>query len=143
MKISIINGPNLNLLGEREPSVYGTHSMDEFMIHLQKKYPTIQFEYRQSNVEGELIDFLHEFRNGNDGIILNAGAYTHTSLALGDAVRSIHVPVIEVHLSQIFSRETYRHVSFISPACRGVISGFGWSGYEMAVLQLSNSLSFP
>ena len=140
MKIIIINGPNLNLVGTREMGVYGNTSMESFLDYLHKAYPSVKFEYRQSNVEGELINFWHKIRADNNGIILNPGGYTHTSVAIGDAVKSLDVPVIEVHLSRIFAREQFRHTSFVSPNCSGVISGFGWAGYEMALLQLTGAL---
>ena len=140
MKVIIINGPNLNLVGEREPGIYGSVGPEKFLENLKKHYPDIEIIFRQSNIEGELVGFIQEFRTGCDGMIINAGAYTHTSIAIADAIKMVEVPVIEVHLSQIFSRETFRHVSYISPNCRGVISGFGWSGYEMALLSLTRKL---
>ncbi len=133
LKIAIINGPNLNLLGKREVEIYGTQSFEDYFKTLQTKYPHIDFSYFQSNVEGELINKLHEIGFNYDGIILNAGAYTHTSIAIADAVASIKTPVIEVHISNIFSREDYRHVSYLGKHCKGSISGFGLKGYEMAV----------
>jgi 3-dehydroquinate dehydratase-2 len=133
MRLLIINGPNLNLLGLRQPEIYGYTSFDEFMQVLKNKYPQVSFEYYQSNVEGELINKLHECGFTFDGIILNAGAYTHTSVALGDAVSAIQAPVVEVHISNIFAREDFRHVSFIAPYCRGSIGGFGLQSYELAV----------
>jgi len=133
MKIIIINGPNLNLLGKREPEVYGTATFESYLISLKSKYPTIELEYHQSNIEGELIDKLQEVGFTYDGIILNAAAYTHTSIGIGDAVKAIATPVIEVHISNTFSRETFRHQSYISPNAKGVIIGFGLKSYELAV----------
>lgn len=133
MKIAIINGPNLNLLGKREPDVYGTTSFDDFLKELQKRYPKIEIVYFQSNVEGELINKLHEFGFSFDGIILNAGAYTHTSVAIADAIAAIKTAVIEVHLSNIFAREDFRHVSYSGSKCVGSISGLGLKGYELAL----------
>lgn len=133
MKIIIINGPNLNLLGKREPEVYGAATFESFLTTLKSKYPTIELEYYQSNIEGELIDKLQDVGFSYDGIILNAAAYTHTSIGIGDAVKAIVTPVIEVHISNTFSRETFRHQSFISPNAKGVIIGFGLKSYELAV----------
>lgn len=132
-KIEIINGPNLNLLGRREPGVYGSRSFDEYYDALRQRYPDVQFDYFQSNCEGELIDRLHAIGFTADGIVLNAGAYTHTSVALHDAIRAITTPVIEVHISNVHQREEFRHHSFISAACRGVICGFGLESYRLAV----------
>ncbi|MES2513847.1 MAG: type II 3-dehydroquinate dehydratase [Bacteroidota bacterium] len=133
LKIAIINGPNLNLLGKREVEIYGSQSFEDYFKTIQLKYSTIDFLYFQSNVEGELINKLHEVGFNYDGIILNAGAYTHTSLAIADAVAGIKTPVIEVHISNIFAREDYRHVSYLGKHCKGSISGFGLKGYEMAL----------
>lgn len=133
MKIQIINGPNLNLLGKREPDVYGNMTFDSYLSFLRKKYPLITLEYFQSNIEGELINKIQETGFDFDLIILNAGAYTHTSIALHDAIKSITVPVIEVHISNVHSRETFRHKSMIAPACKGVIAGFGMDSYRLAV----------
>ena len=133
MKIAIINGPNLNLLGKREPDVYGTTSFDDFLKELQKRYPKIEIVYFQSNVEGELINKIHELGFSFDGIILNAGAYTHTSVAIADAIAAIKTAVIEVHLSNIFAREDFRHVSYSGSKCVGSISGLGLKGYELAL----------
>lgn len=133
MKIIIINGPNLNLLGKREPSIYGNTSFEEILQEFKKEFPEIQISYYQSNVEGELINKIHESDNLTDGIILNAGAYTHTSVALGDAVKAVRTPVVEVHISNIFSREDFRHVSYISPYCAGSIIGFGMDSYKLAL----------
>ncbi|MGZ4042703.1 MAG: type II 3-dehydroquinate dehydratase [Bacteroidia bacterium] len=133
MKLAIINGPNLNLLGKREKDIYGNLSFDEFFEKLQTRFPNIQFLYYQSNVEGELINKLHEIGFSYDGIIINAGGYTHTSVALADAVAAISTPVVEVHVSNIFAREDYRHVSYLGKNCIGSISGFGLKSYELAV----------
>ena len=133
MNIAIINGPNLNLLGKREPGIYGNMGFDEYLEQLKKKYTTVNLYYFQSNIEGELINKIHEIGFDYEGIILNAGGFTHTSVALADAVASIKTPVIEVHISNIFAREDYRHVSYIGKHCKGSISGFGLKGYEMAV----------
>lgn len=133
MKICIINGPNLNLLGRREPEVYGHQNFEEYFTDLQIKYPKIEFVYYQSNIEGELIGKIQKFGFSFDGIILNAGAYTHTSIGIGDAVRAITTPVIEVHISNTYSRESFRHQSYISGNAKGVILGFGLKSYELAV----------
>lgn len=133
MKIIIINGPNLNLLGRREPLIYGSLTFDEFYGNLKKKYGDIELEYFQSNIEGEIIDKLHEVGFSHDGIVLNAGAYTHTSVAIGDAIKGIDTPVIEVHISNVHSRENFRHRSFIAPNAKGVIGGFGLQSYELAI----------
>ena len=133
MKIQIINGPNINLLGKREPGIYGNRSFDDYLATLKQQYPQVEFAYYQSNCEGNLIDKLHEVGFSFDGIILNAGAYTHTSIALQDAIRAIQTPVVEVHISNIFAREEYRHRSMISSACKGVILGFGLDSYRLAL----------
>ena len=133
MKIIIMNGPNLNLLGKREPNVYGTNSFEDYFESLQHKYSTIDFFYFQSNIEGEIIDKLHEVGFNYDGIILNAAAYTHTSVGIGDAVKGIETPVIEVHISNLHAREEFRHQSFIAANAKGVIVGFGLKSYELAV----------
>lgn len=133
MNIIIINGPNLNLLGKREPDVYGTTSFELFFEELKKKYSTLNLSFFQSNIEGELIDKIQEVGFTYDGIILNAAAYTHTSIGIGDAVKAIATPVIEVHISNTFSRETFRHQSYISPNAKGVIIGFGLKSYELAL----------
>jgi 3-dehydroquinate dehydratase-2 len=133
MKIIIINGPNLNLLGKREPEVYGTQSFDDYFQTLQQQFMDIELVYYQSNIEGELINKLHETGFSYDGILLNAGGYTHTSVALSDAVAAISTPVIEVHISNIFAREEYRHVSLLSKHCVGIISGLGLKGYELGI----------
>jgi 3-dehydroquinate dehydratase-2 len=133
MKIQIINGPNLNLLGKREPSVYGNCSFEDYLNGLRKKYTGIEITYFQSNSEGELIDKIQTAGFQVDAIILNAGAYTHTSIALHDAIRSVLAPVIEVHISNVHSREEFRHQSMIASACKGVICGFGMESYRLAV----------
>lgn len=133
MKIIIINGPNLNLLGKREPEIYGTQTFEDYFTELKNEFPQIELDYYQSNVEGELINKLHEIGFTYDGIILNAGGYTHTSVALADAVASIKTKVIEVHISNIFAREEFRHTSLLSKNCVGIISGLGMKGYEMAL----------
>lgn len=134
MKILIINGPNLNLLGTREPQHYGTGTMDSVLDALKSQYPDVQFDYYQSNVEGFLIDRLHQtLEKPCDGVVLNAGAYTHTSVALRDAIAAIKVPVVEVHISNVHSREEFRHRSLISAVCKGVICGFGLDSYRLGV----------
>ena len=133
MKVLIINGPNLNLLGKREPDVYGSTTFDAYFGQLQTKFENIELEYYQSNIEGELIDKIQEVGFSYDGIILNAGAYTHTSIGIGDAIRAITTPVVEVHISNTFSREDFRHVSHISPAAQGVILGFVMKSYDLAI----------
>ena len=137
MKIIIIKGTNLNLLGKREPEVYGQTSFESYFTDLEKAFQQIELSYYQSNVEGELINKLHEVGFSYDGIILNAGGYTHTSVALADAVAAITTPVVEVHISNIFAREEYRHVSLISKHCVGIISGFGLKSYELALKSLA------
>jgi 3-dehydroquinate dehydratase-2 len=132
-KLIIINGPNLNLLGKREPNIYGSLSFTEFLEEINTKYPNVKIDYYQSNIEGEIIDKLHEVGFSYDGIILNAAAYTHTSVGIGDAVKAIETPVVEVHISNTFNREEFRHQSFISPHARGVILGFGLQSYELAI----------
>jgi 3-dehydroquinate dehydratase-2 len=133
MKIQIINGPNLNLLGKREPTVYGNVGFDEHLETLRCTFQQIEIEYFQSNVEGELINKLHEVGFTYDGIILNAGGYTHTSVAIADAIAAIQTPVIEVHISNIYARESYRHVSLTGKNCKGVLTGFGLDGYRLAI----------
>jgi len=133
MKIQIINGPNINLLGKREPGIYGARSFEDYFVELENRYPQVEFDYYQSNVEGEMINKLHEVGFEYDGIVLNAGAYTHTSVALQDAIRAIQSPVIEVHISNVHQREEFRHKSMISCACVGVICGFGLDSYRLAV----------
>ena len=132
-KIQIINGPNLNLLGTREPDIYGNNSFESYLEGLREDYPDIEIGYYQSNVEGLLIDKLQEVGFDWDGIILNAGAYTHTSIALQDCIRSLKAPVVEVHISNVFQREDYRHHSYLSPTCKGVICGFGLDSYRLAL----------
>lgn len=133
MKILILNGPNLNLLGKREPEIYGNLTFEVYFSALKKKYPSIELFYFQSNIEGEIIDKLHEIGFDYNGVILNAGAYTHTSVAIGDAVKGIETPVIEVHISNVHAREEFRHISFIAPNAKGVIAGFGLQSYELAI----------
>ncbi len=133
MRIQIINGPNINLLGKREPEIYGNTTFEDYLSELRKQYPDIRIDYYQSNVEGLMIDKIQEVGFDYDGIILNAGAYTHTSIALQDAIRSIIAPVIEVHISNVHKRESFRHVSMISCACLGVICGFGLNSYKLAL----------
>ena len=133
MKIQIINGPNINLLGRREPSIYGAMSFEDYYLQLKGMFPDVEFDYYQSNVEGEMINKIHETGFTYDGIILNAGAYTHTSIALQDAIRAVTAPVIEVHISNVHTREDFRHKSMISCACVGVICGFGLNSYRLAV----------
>ena len=132
-KIQIINGPNLNLLGVREPGIYGSSSFDDFLPVLRQRHPGVEIDYFQSNIEGELINRMQEVGFSYDGIVLNAGAYTHTSIALLDCIRSLKCPVVEVHISNVHKREVYRHHSMISAGCLGVICGFGLESYELAV----------
>lgn len=138
MKIQIINGPNINLLGKREPGIYGSQSFEDYLDQLKKRYPEVDIAYYQSNCEGNLIDKLHEVGFDYDGIILNAGAYTHTSIALQDAIRAIKTLVVEVHISNVHAREEFRHKSMISCACKGVILGFGLDSYRLALEALLN-----
>ena len=133
MKLIIINGPNLNLLGVREPSVYGNQTFEQYFAELKKKFSNLTIEYFQSNIEGELINKLHEVGFSYDGIILNAGGYTHTSIAIADAISAIKTPVIEVHISNIYAREAYRHNSLIASKCKGSIGGFGLDSYRLAI----------
>jgi len=133
MKITIINGPNLNLLGKREPEIYGSQGFEGYLDILKDRYPSIAITYVQSNIEGELIDALHADGFSADGIILNAGAYTHTSVGIGDAIKAIETPVVEVHISNTFSREDFRHTSFITPNAKGLILGFGLDVYRLAI----------
>ena len=133
MRIQIINGPNLNLLGKREPGIYGQQSFEDYLQQLRAQYPDVQIDYYQSNVEGELINKMQEVGFDYDGIVQNAGAYTHTSIALQDCIRSLKCPVIEVHISNVHQREEFRHKSMISCACKGVICGFGMNSYRLAV----------
>lgn len=136
--IVIINGPNLNLLGTREPDIYGKQTFDDFLSSLTSLYPDVHFEYFQSNYEGAIIDKLHEVGFSADGIVLNAGAYTHTSIALADAIKAIKSPVVEVHISNVHARESFRRQSFLSPVCKGVICGFGLQSYTLAIAALIN-----
>lgn len=138
MKFQIINGPNLNLLGRREPGVYGSRGFEDYLQELRQRYPEHQIDYFQSNHEGDLIDCLHRVGFDYDGIVLNAGAYTHTSIALQDALRAISTPAVEVHISNVHTREEFRHHSYISCACRGVICGFGLDSYRLAIEALAN-----
>ena len=138
MKISIINGPNLNLLGTREPGLYGDQTFDEYYLNLKKRYSNIEFDYFQSNVEGELINRLQEVGFTSDLILLNAGGYTHTSIAIGDAIKSIDSSVIEIHITNTFARDDFRHVSYITPVAKGLIVGFGMDSYRMAIESIFN-----
>lgn len=133
MKLLILNGPNLNLLGKREPGIYGDNSFEDYLKTLQEKYKEITIEYFQSNIEGELIDKLHEVGFTFDGVILNAAAYTHTSVGIADAIKAIEIPVIEVHISNVHAREEFRNKSFIAPNVKGIITGFGLKSYELAL----------
>ena len=133
MKISIINGPNLNLLGNRETDIYGNKNFGTFYEDLKSHYPNIKFKYFQSNIEGEIIDYIQKEGFSSDGILLNAAAYTHTSVGIADAIKSIESPVIEIHISNTFSREEFRHKSFISPVAKGIIAGFGLDSYRLGV----------
>lgn len=136
MKICIINGPNLNLLGKRETSIYGSKTFEDYLASLKKQFHSIDIDYFQSNIEGELIDKLHEVGFNYDGVILNAAAYTHTSIGIGDAIKAIETPVIEVHISNVLNRESYRHKSFITPNCIGLIMGFGLDSYRLGIESL-------
>lgn len=138
MKILVLNGPNLNLLGTREPTVYGHSTFADYYKKLTAMYPNVEFDYYQSNIEGELIDKIHEVGFSFDGIVLNAGAYTHTSIALLDAIKAVTTPVIEVHISNVHMREEFRHKSMISAGCRGVVCGFGLDSYRLAVEAILN-----
>jgi len=133
MYIKIINGPNLNLLGIREKGIYGDQSFEPYVSNLQNKYPELIIDYFQSNVEGEIINYLHQVGFSCDGVIINAGAYTHTSVAIRDAISAIKAPVVEVHISNILTRENFRHESLIGPVCRGSIMGFGFDSYRLAI----------
>ena len=139
MKIAIINGPNLNLLGKREPEIYGHQTFEDYFAELQDKFPSVTFSYLQSNVEGELVNRIHEIGFDQNGIILNPGGYTHTSVAIGDAIAAIHSPVIEVHISNIWAREEFRKLSHVSAKCKGTICGLGLKGYELAVRYFLNT----
>lgn len=138
MKIIIINGPNLNLLGKREPEVYGNKTFEDYFVELQFKFKDAQLEYYQSNIEGELIDKIQEVGFSYDGIILNAASYTHTSVGIGDAVKAVETPVVEVHISNTHKREEFRHVSYISSGAIGVILGFGLQSYDLAIRSFIN-----
>ncbi len=133
MRIIIINGPNLNLLGKREPEIYGHQTFEEVLASMQLNFPTVSLHYFQSNHEGEIIDKIHEVGFSYQGIVLNAGAYTHTSIAIADAIAAVEVPVVEVHISNVFERESYRRHSFLSAKCAGMITGLGMKGYELAI----------
>jgi 3-dehydroquinate dehydratase-2 len=139
LKIQIINGPNLNLLGKREPEIYGSESFEDYFEQLQKRFPQVELHYFQSNVEGELISKIHEVGFDFDAILLNAGGYTHTSVAISDAISGVTTPVLEVHISNIYKREEFRHKSIISKSCVGMISGLGLKGYELGVMYFLNS----
>jgi len=139
MKLIIINGPNLNLLGSREPGIYGTSSFEEYFSGLKAKYPQVDLSYYQSNIEGELINKIQEVGFDHDGIILNAAAYTHTSVGIGDAVKAVETPVVEVHISNTFAREEFRHQSHISAGAKGVILGFGLQSYDLAIQSFLDS----
>ena len=138
MKIIIINGPNLNLLGTREPGIYGSQTFESFLAEMKAKYPSVEIDYFQSNIEGEIIGKIQETGFSYDGIILNAAAYTHTSVGIGDAVKAIETPVIEVHISNTFAREEFRHQSFISAHAKGIVIGFGLKSYELALQSFLN-----
>ena len=141
MQVVIINGPNLNLLGTREKSVYGEETFESYFKTLEAQYPDIHFSYYQSNVEGELINKLHEVGFTADGIVLNAGGYTHTSVAISDAIAAIKTPVVEVHISNIHAREEFRHLSLITKECAGMITGFGLAGYNLAIHYLQHFIN--
>ena len=134
MKILILNGPNLNLLGQREKGIYGEQTFESYLSELRSRFPEVAIDYRQSNVEGELIDIIHAAQGAYDGIVLNAGGYTHTSVALADAVGGVTVPVVEVHISCILAREEFRHISLLAPKAKGSIMGFGLDSYRLGVL---------
>ena len=138
MKLLIINGPNLNLLGIREKSIYGSKSFPEYFKKLKNSFPEFQFDYFQSNIEGEIINKIHEYGFNTDGIIINAGAFTHTSVAIRDAIAGINTPVVEVHISNTLTREEFRHKSIIGPVCKGCIMGFGLDSYRLAVQSFVN-----
>ncbi len=138
MRIIIINGPNLNLLGRREPGIYGSATMEDYLEKLYLKYPEVKFDYYQSNVEGELVNKIHEVGFTYDGIVINAGAYTHTSIAIADAVKGVDTPCIEVHISNVAKREDFRHITYLGPVCVGTIAGFGMDSYRLGVEALLN-----
>ena len=133
MKIAVINGPNLNLLGKREPEVYGSQDFETYLIRLKEEFDTLEIDYFQSNIEGDLITAIQQLGFSHDGIVLNAGAYTHTSIGIADAVSAISTPVIEVHISNTYTRETFRHQSYIAPNAKGVVIGFGLASYRLAL----------
>jgi len=139
MKIQIINGPNLNLLGVREKSIYGDSSFETYLNELRKRFADVQLDYYQSNIEGEIINKIHEVGFTYDGIVLNAGAYTHTSVAIADAIAAVNTPVIEVHISNVYKREDFRHHSMLAASCKGVIAGFGMDSYRLAIENLISS----
>ena len=139
MKIQIINGPNLNLLGKREPEIYGSETFEDYLEHLKRRFPQVELHYFQSNVEGELINKIHEIGFEFDAILLNAGGYTHTSVAISDAISGVTTPTLEVHISNIYKREEFRHKSIISKSCVGMIAGLGLKGYELGILYFLNS----
>jgi 3-dehydroquinate dehydratase-2 len=139
LKIQIINGPNLNLLGKREPEIYGSETFEDYLEQLKKRFPQVDIHYFQSNVEGELINKIHEIGFEFDAILLNAGGYTHTSVAISDAIAGVTTPTLEVHISNIYKREEFRHKSIISKSCIGMISGLGLKGYELGVLYFLNT----
>lgn len=133
MRIAIINGPNLNLLGKREPEIYGSATFEDYLQKLKQNFPTVSFDYFQSNIEGELIGAIQDFGFSHDGIVLNAAAYTHTSVGIGDAVKAVKAPVVEVHISNTYAREEFRHQSYIAASAKGVIVGFGLKSYDLAI----------
>ena len=141
MKIQIINGPNINLLGKREPGIYGARSFEDYFVELKSRYPEVEFEYYQSNVEGEMINKLHEVGFDYDGVVLNAGAYTHTSLAIRDALSAVKIPTVEVHISNIYRREEFRHESMFADVCVGQITGFKTDSYKLGLQGLINFLN--
>ena len=141
MRIQIINGPNINLLGKREPGIYGAVAFEDYLQQLRAAYPGLAIDYYQSNIEGELIDKIHETGFDVNGIVLNAGAYTHTSIALLDAIKAVTTPVVEVHISNVHAREAFRHVSMISAGCKGVVLGFGLDSYRLAIEGIINGES--
>jgi 3-dehydroquinate dehydratase-2 len=138
MKIQIINGPNLNLLGVREKSIYGSTDFETYLAELKSRYPGVEIDYYQSNVEGELINKIHDVGFSYDGIVMNAGAYTHTSIAIADAIAGVNTPVIEVHISNVYKREEFRHSSMLAASCKGVIAGFGMDSYRLAIENILN-----
>ncbi|HEY8927946.1 MAG TPA: type II 3-dehydroquinate dehydratase [Mucilaginibacter sp.] len=139
MKIQIINGPNLNLLGVREKSIYGNTDFESYLTELRKRFPSLEIEYYQSNVEGEIINKIHEVGFSFDGVVLNAGAYTHTSVAIADAIAAVKTPVVEVHISNVYKREEFRHHSMLAASCKGVIAGFGMDSYRLAIESLTTA----